>query len=244
MREIFKGRIKWIILIGIFMIGISITLAVILNNSNKKHDSKDNSKFTTDVKEKLERDKDLEMEEQKVEDKEDKSIDVVEKETTINNTSKNNDKNSSSTNSKSNNSVSNNKNNTNNNSDKTSITNNSNSNTNINTNTNSNSNSNNTETPKQDPPINKPSEDLTKIANPNDFFYSITGGNVEFSTNAGCMKAGEDIAFIDVVDVQYFRCYEVMSKANTIMGYYLNIFCENGNCNNRYKSMINISNYD
>lgn len=234
MREIFKGRIKWIILIGIFMIGISITLAVILNNPNKKHDSKDNSKFTTDVKEELERDKDLEIEEQKVEDKEDKSIDVVEKETTINNTSKTNDKNSSSTNSKSNNSVSNNKDNTNNNSNKTSITNNS----------NSNSNSNNTEIPKQDPPTNKPSEDLTKIANPNDFFYSITGGNVEFSTNAGCMKAGEDIAFIDVVDVQYFRCYEVMSKANTIMGYYLNIFCENGNCNNRYKSMINISNYD
>lgn len=234
MREIFKGRIKWIILIGIFIVGISITLAVILNNPNKKHDSKDNSKFTTDVKEELERDKDLEIEEQKVEDKEDKSIDVVEKETTINNTSKTNDKNSSSTNSKSNNSVSNNKDNTNNNSNKTSITNNS----------NSNSNSNNTETPKQDPPTNKPSEDLTKIANPNDFFYSITGGNVEFSTNAGCMKAGEDIAFIDVVDVQYFRCYEVMSKANTIMGYYLNIFCENGNCNNRYKSMINISNYD
>ena len=104
--------------------------------------------------------------------------------------------------------------------------------------------SNNTETPKQDPPINKPSEDLTKIANPNDFFYSITGGNVEFSTNAGRMKAGEDIAFIDVVDVHYFRCYEVTSKANTIMGYYLNIFCENGNCNSRYKSMININDYD
>ena len=117
----------------------------------------------------------------------------------------------------------------------------------VNSNTNSNSNnniSNNTETPKQDPPINKPSEDLTKIANPNDFFYSITGGNVEFSTNAGCMKAGEDIAFIDVVDVHYFRCYEVTSKANTIMGYYLNIFCENGNCNSRYKSMININDYD
>ena len=111
-------------------------------------------------------------------------------------------------------------------------------------NSNSNNISNNTETPKQDPPINKPSEDLTKIANPNDFFYSITGGNVEFSTNAGCMKAGEDIAFIDVVDIQYFRCYEVTSKANTIMGYYLNIFCENGNCNSRYKSMININDYD
>ena len=100
------------------------------------------------------------------------------------------------------------------------------------------------EEPKQEPVQTKPSEDLTKVANPNEFYYSITGGNVEFNTNAGCMKAGEDIAFIDVVDVQYFRCYEVSSKANTIMGYYLNIFCENGNCNSRYKSMINIKSYD
>lgn len=100
------------------------------------------------------------------------------------------------------------------------------------------------EEPKQEPVQTQPVEDLTKVANPNDFYYSITGGNVEFNTNAGCMKAGEDIAFIDVVDVQYFRCYEVSSKANTIMGYYLNIFCENGNCNSRYKSMINIKSYD
>lgn len=100
------------------------------------------------------------------------------------------------------------------------------------------------EEPKQEPVQTQPVEDLTKVANPNDFYYSITGGNVEFSTNAGCMKAGEDIAFIDVVDVQYFRCYEVSSKANTIMGYYLNIFCENGNCNSRYKSMIDIKSYD
>lgn len=100
------------------------------------------------------------------------------------------------------------------------------------------------EEPKQESVQIQPAEDLTKIANPNDFYYSITGGNVEFSTNSGCMKAGEDIAFIDVVDVQYFRCYEVSSKANTIMGYYLNIFCENGNCNSRYKSMINIKSYD
>lgn len=100
------------------------------------------------------------------------------------------------------------------------------------------------EEPKQEVVQTQPVEDLTKVANPNDFYYSITGGNVEFKTNAGCMKAGEDIAFIDVVDVQYFRCYEVSSKANTIMGYYLNIFCENGNCNSKYKSMINIKSYD
>lgn len=227
MREIFKDRIKWIILISVVVIiGIGITFILVLSDFYKNHDTKGNSKITSNVKEELKENK--ELEEQKAEENQgEENIDVVEKETTTNNTPKTNDKNSSSTNSKPNNTTSSNK--TNSNSNQT---------------TDNNSVSNNTETPKQDPPTNKPSDDLTKIANPNDFFYSITGGNVEFSTNAGCMKAGEDIAFIDVVDVQYFRCYEVMSKANTIMGYYLNIFCENGNCNSRYKSMINISNYD
>ena len=241
MREIFKGRIKWIILISaVAVVGIGITFTLVFSDSNKNYDTKGNSKITSDVKEELKENK--ELEEQKVEEDEgEKSIDVVEKETTTNNTSKTNDKNSSSTNSKPNNTTSSNKTNTNSNQATTSH------NNSVNSNTNSNSNnnvSNHTETPKQETSASKPSEDLTKIANPNDFFYSITGGNAEFSTNAGCMKAGEDIAFIDVVDVQYFRCYEVMSKANTIMGYYLNIFCENGNCNSRYKSMINISNYD
>lgn len=239
MREIFKGRIKWIILISV-VVGIGIIFTLVFSDSNNNYDTKGNSKITSDVKEELKENK--ELGEQKVEeDKGEESIDVVEKETTTNNTPKTNDKNSSSTNSKPNNVTSSNKTNTNSNQTTT------NNNNSVNSNTNSNSNnniSNNTETPKQDPPINKPSEDFTKIANPNDFFYSITGGNVEFSTNAGCMKAGEDIAFIDVVDIQYFRCYEVTSKANTIMGYYLNIFCENGNCNSRYKSMININDYD
>lgn len=240
MREILKDRIKWIILVSVVAVGgIGVTYTLVFSNFNKNYNTKDNSKVITEVKEEVKENKLLE--EQKIEeDKGEESIDVVEKETTINNTPKNNDTSNSSTNSKTNNTTSSNKNNAN--SNQTTTNNNTNSNTN--TNNNSNNTSNNTETPKQETQPSKPSEDLTKVANPNDFFYSITGGKVEFSTNAGCMKAGEDIAFIDVVDVQYYRCYEVMSKANTIMGYYLNIFCENGNCNSRYKGMINISSYD
>lgn len=240
MREIFKSRIKWVILISlVVVVGIGITFILVFSDSNKNFDTKDSSKIITDIKEELELKKDLEEQEQKIEDKGEESIDVVEKETTTNNTPKTNEKDSSSTNSKTSNATSSNKTNI---SSNQTTTNNNSSNSNANSNSN-NTVSNNNETPKQETPS-KPSEDLTKIANPNDFFYSITGGNAEFSTNAGCMKAGEDIAFIDVVDVQYFRCYEVMSKANTIMGYYLNIFCESGNCNSRYKSMINISSYD
>lgn len=90
----------------------------------------------------------------------------------------------------------------------------------------------------------EPKEDLTKIPNPNDFLYSITGGKVEFNTNEGCTNAGNEINEIDTVDINYFRCYEVISKGNTIMGYYLNIFCKSGDCNNKYKSMINMSKYN
>lgn len=104
----------------------------------------------------------------------------------------------------------------------------------------------------------QPSVDLTKVASTNDINYGIHKGIVEFSTNAGCEKAGNDIVDLELnqviaynaennnsksVDIRYPACYQVTSQANTIMGYYLNIYCESDNCN-RYKSLINISNYD
>ena len=104
----------------------------------------------------------------------------------------------------------------------------------------------------------QPSVDLTKVASTNDIYYGIHRGIVEFSTNSGCDNAGRDIVDIELnqviaynaendntrnVDIQYHACYQVTSQANTIMGYYLNIYCESGNCN-RYKSLINISNYN
>ena len=90
----------------------------------------------------------------------------------------------------------------------------------------------------------KPTEtvDLSKEVDTNSFFYSIHQGVTDTSTQSNCLSAGEEIAFLDTVDINYYRCYEVTSKANTIMGYYLNIFCESGNCN-RYKAMIDMSKY-
>lgn len=240
MRRIFKGRIKWVILTVVIIVLLA-SIPFIVGYINKDN-NKSKSDITINEKNKTELKEEKKEEQEIVEDKVEESIDVEEK-TTTNNTPKPNNSNSSSNNSKPNNSTSNkttNSNNTNIQNNQTTVSNDSKEN---NTGTNSNSNvPNNTEPPKQTQP--QPSEDLTKVANPNDFFYSITGGEPEFSTNSGCMNAGDDIAFMGVVDVQYFRCYEVMSKANTIMGYYLNIFCESGNCNNRYKSMIDISSYD
>ena len=114
------------------------------------------------------------------------------------------------------------------------------------------------QTSSQTPTEITPQVDLTTIVSTNDINYGIHKGVVEFSTNAGCTKAGDDIVDIELnqviaynaendnsktVDIRYPACYQVISQANTIMGYYLNIYCESGNCN-RYKSLINISNYN
>lgn len=222
-----------LVIVPICVIGIFV-----FTGFNKKETHNNNIKEEITLTE-----KEIEIDENIIDDNElekEEDLEIVEEKTI--NTSKNIES-SSSNNNKSSSSKSNSNNQSNNSKEKTSTQNNT-----VSNETPVKESKPNVEVPKEEPkqePVQtKPSEDLTKVANPNDFYYSITGGNVEFNTNAGCMKAGEDIAFIDVVDVQYFRCYEVSSKANTIMGYYLNIFCESGNCNSRYKSMINIKSYD
>ena len=77
----------------------------------------------------------------------------------------------------------------------------------------------------------------------NSFFYSIHHGNIDTSTESGCLDAGFEIAYIDTVDINYYRCYEVTMTSGKIVGYYLNVFCNSDNCN-RYKSMIDWSKYD
>ena len=62
------------------------------------------------------------------------------------------------------------------------------------------------------------------------------------SSQSKCLSAGEEIAFLDTVDINYYRCYEVTSTTGKVLGYYLNIFCNSDNCN-RYKNQINMSKY-
>lgn len=80
------------------------------------------------------------------------------------------------------------------------------------------------------------------IIDTNSWFYSIHHGQIDTSTQDKCLAAGNEIAFIDTVDINYFRCYEVTSTTGKILGYYLNIFCNSDNCN-RYKSQIDMSKY-
>lgn len=80
------------------------------------------------------------------------------------------------------------------------------------------------------------------IVDTNSFFYSIHNGNIDTSSQDKCLSAGEEIAYLDTVDINYYRCYEVTSTTGKILGYYLNIFCNSGNCN-RYKTQIDLKKY-
>lgn len=80
------------------------------------------------------------------------------------------------------------------------------------------------------------------IIDTNSWFYSIHRGQIDISTQDKCLSAGNEIAFIDTVDINYYRCYEVTSTTGKVLGYYLNIFCNSDNCN-RYKTQIDMSKY-
>lgn len=139
----------------------------------------------------------------------------------------------------------------------TSITNKSNnSSTSSNSNQSSNNNTTTSTTPKSEPkqevqeqpqtttPSNNTSSNNdSKEVDHNSFFYSIHRGTINTKTQSGCLGAGEEIAFIDTIDINYYRCYEVTAKDGSILGYYLNIFCNSDNCN-RYKSQIDWSKYN
>lgn len=132
----------------------------------------------------------------------------------------------------------------------------SNSSTSSNSNQSSNNNTTTSTTPKSEPkqevqeqpqttaPSNNTSSNNdSKEVDTNSFFYSIHRGTINTKTQSGCLGAGEEIAFLDTVDINYYRCYEVTAKDGSILGYYLNIFCNSDNCN-RYKSQIDWSKYN
>jgi hypothetical protein len=72
------------------------------------------------------------------------------------------------------------------------------------------------------------------IPDQNDMFYSIHRGRYDYSSYSDCVKAGERIALANEVDVLYFNCLEVYSTTNKLLGIYLDILCQSGNCD-KYK---------
>jgi len=239
-----RGKIKShkivVILVASIVVIISISLFVINILDDKQYKAKNIiNKEDKVINEISSKDDDIELEEI-VEDKGEESA-TKEIKTEVSNTPKTNNNSSNQTSSKKN--------------TQTNINNN---NNNENTSTSSQNQTTTNTTSNNEVKQTQPSVDLTQVASTNDINYGIHKGIVEFSTKSGCEKAGNDIVDIELnqviaynaennnsksVDIQYPACYQVTSQANTIMGYYLNIFCESGNCN-RYKSLVNISNYD
>ncbi|MDO5568570.1 MAG: hypothetical protein Q4G04_00455 [bacterium] len=87
------------------------------------------------------------------------------------------------------------------------------------------------ETPKQEEP--KPS--YIGVPDPNHPDYSFHNGVIEESDKNTCLSKGENISFIDTVDIINTWCVPVRDGQNIILGYYLVIKCNSGNCN-KYKT--------
>lgn len=103
----------------------------------------------------------------------------------------------------------------------------------------SESNSDSNSSTPQNP---SPTDDDSKKEVVKDPFYSIHHGNIEFKTKQLCENASMELGFLDTVDIKNLGCFEIISKENVILGYYLKVYCESGNCE-RYKSMIDLSKF-
>ena len=249
MREKIKRSKKGLMIIGIFMI-VVLGCSII---GIKTFSSKNIPSDTSEYQEKQNKIDDMEKEEpiSNIDEEKVDSKDINTTPTTPTNTTDTSSNTKKSTSNKTNKTESNNTKTNSKEPSKSTI--------NSNTSSNNSSESNVPEqTPKEDTKPTEEQVDLTKIVDTTNYLYSTHKGVVEFSSNAKCTLAGNDITDIELdktiaynkehidnqiqPDINYFRCVEVMSKGNTIMGYYLKIFCESGNCNN-YKSTIDMNKY-
>lgn len=94
---------------------------------------------------------------------------------------------------------------------------------------------------KKEEPSPTPSPSETKpnvgVPDPNNYNYSMHHGTIEYnpSQKQKCIDDSIEFSFKDTVDITNAFCLEVYDSSNTILGYYLYIKCNSGNCN-RYKN--------
>lgn len=72
------------------------------------------------------------------------------------------------------------------------------------------------------------------VPDPNSPFYVYHRGTIEYSTMEECLKNAEEISFKDTEDILNTTCVDVVDSQGTILGEYLYIKCNSGNCN-KYK---------
>lgn len=72
------------------------------------------------------------------------------------------------------------------------------------------------------------------IPDPNNFYYSIHKGNVDYKNMEECLNDSQQLGWEYPIDILYCNCIEVVDSESTVLGIYLDIHCESGNCN-KYK---------
>lgn len=85
-------------------------------------------------------------------------------------------------------------------------------------------------------PIIVEEESYIGVPSPNDFFYSIHLGRIDekYKTLSDCYSDAPRIAFKDTTDINNIVCYEVIDDLGTVLGIYMDVKCNSGNCE-RYK---------
>lgn len=79
-------------------------------------------------------------------------------------------------------------------------------------------------------------ESYIGVPSPNDLFYSIHLGRIDkkYKTLNDCYNDSPRIAFKDTTDINNIICYEVIDDLGTVLGIYMDVKCNSGNCE-RYK---------
>lgn len=80
------------------------------------------------------------------------------------------------------------------------------------------------------------------VPNPNDFYYSFHNGKIDdaYTTIEGCYNKSIEVNFLDTVDIINSTCYEVLDENNTVLGIYMQVKCNSGNCE-KYKKQVGIN---
>lgn len=94
------------------------------------------------------------------------------------------------------------------------------------------------EIPKQE---NKVVNQYIGVPNPNDFYYSYHLGHIDrnYHNLDDCYVKASEVALLDTIDINNTTCYEVLDGQGTILGIYMRVNCNSGNCS-KYKEMVGI----
>lgn len=75
-------------------------------------------------------------------------------------------------------------------------------------------------------------ESYIGVPSPNDLFYSIHLGRIDkkYKTLSDCYNDAPRIAFKDTTDINNIVCYEVVDDLGAVLGIYMDVKCNSGNC--------------